>query len=73
MTLTLGIRTVGTIVAVSESGLFASSNLGSSGGSIAGASDGTGVTGDFGCQGFGAGNSVVEAVIVSADFGSDGL
>ena len=65
MTLTLGIRTVGTNVAVSESGLFTSSNLGSSGGSIAGELDGAGVTGDFGCQGFGAGNADVDVVMVS--------
>ena len=73
MTLTLGIRTVGTIVAVSESDLFGSSNLDSSGSTIAGALDGAGVMGDLGCQGFGADNSVVEAAMVSDGFGSDGL
>ena len=73
MTLTLGSRTVGTIVVVSELGLFTSSNLGSSGSTIVGALDGAGGTGDFGCQGFGADNSDVDAVTVSDGFGSEGL
>lgn len=73
MTLTLGIRTVVAIVVVSESGLFTRSNLGSSGSMNSEVLDCAGVTGDLDCQGFGVGNSVTDAVMVSSDFVSDGL
>jgi hypothetical protein len=71
MTLTFGIRTVVSIVVVSESSLFASSNLDSS--SLIDAGSLTGVVGEFGCQGFGAGDCAREAVMVAVGCGSGGL
>ena len=71
MTLTFGIRTVVAIVVVSESGLFASSNVGSS--SSIDAGELTGVVGEFDRQGFWAGDSALEAVIVVVGCGSGGL
>ena len=59
------------IVVVSESSLFASSNLDSSSSIDAGAL--TGMVGEFGRQVFGVDDCAIEAVMVAVGRGSGGL